>query len=357
MYNQRIDSIRNRMEQEQVEAFIINSPHNIFYLSGFKSSFGYIYITKEEALFLTDFRYIEPAKEQIADHLDVQETERRPIAESLRKFVSGQKRLAFESNHTTFSDYQLLEKHLADLVELVPAKGWPEEDRKIKDSGEIASISIAQKIAEQALQETLNHIKPGVTEKKISRILENYLYDYGAEGLAFPIIVVSGSRASLPHGVPSDKEIAEGELITIDLGCKYQGYCSDMTRTFGIRTVEEDQRKIYNIVLEAQEKAITGVIAGKRAADLDKISRDHITEAGYGPYFGHGLGHSLGIEVHEAPSLSPSSEDLIKENMVITVEPGIYIPGLTGVRIEDLLVVKEFGHINLTAMTKELIIL
>lgn len=357
MHNKRIENIRQRMRTENADAFIIKNQNNLFYLSGFKSSFGYVYITQEEALFLTDFRYLEPAKDQIGDHLAVTEVERKPIAEGLRKFIGQHKTLAFESNDVSYTEYESLQKHLSDLVEFIPAKGWVEEFRKIKEQPEIDQIAAAQKIAEKALAETLNFLKPGVAEKKIARIIENFLYDFGAEGLAFPTIVVSGQRASLPHGVPSEKEIAKGELVTIDLGCKYNGYCSDMTRTFAIGSIEEKQRKIYNVVLEAQKNAIAEIMAGKMAADIDQISRKYIAEAGYGSYFGHGLGHSLGIEVHEAPALSPSSEEMIKENMVVTVEPGIYIPGFTGVRIEDLLVVKENGYLNLTEMNKELIIL
>ena len=357
--NSRILKLMTLMKEQNAESFLIKNQNNVFYLSGLKSSNAFIYIYKDEAYFLTDFRYLEAAEKELKGLFQIRDLERKNISHSINKITgsSAKVRMAFEINDVTYFEYKALTEELYNNIALLPSENWVENLRKIKDLEEISFIKEAQKISEKALREALNYIQPGVKEIKIKRIVENFMYDYGAEDLAFNTIVASGKRGSLPHAVPSDNTISEGDFVTIDMGCKYQGYCSDMTRTFAIRNVEENKRKIYNIVSKAQKAALEAVKAGVSAREIDKISRDIIEEAGYGQYFGHGLGHSLGIEVHEAPSFSPLSKDNIEENMVMTIEPGVYIPDSFGVRIEDLVVVKKDGLENLTEFEKDLIIL
>lgn len=357
--NKRIIKLMQLMKKAETEAFLINNPKNIFYLSGLKSSNAYILIYKEEAYFFTDFRYIEEAEKKVKGLFGLIDLAGKSVAYWINKIIANNQevKLSFESNFVTYFDYKSLLVDLNKNITLKPSENWIENFRKIKDSEEISFITKAQRIAEKALTETMNFIVIGEKEIRIKRILENYLYDFGAEDLAFATIVAAGERGSLPHGVPSDNKIKEGDFVTIDMGCKFSGYCSDMTRTFALGSVEEYKRKIYNTVLKAQEAALEEIKAGKATRDIDRISRKIIEDEGFGEHFGHGLGHSLGIQVHEAPSFSPSSKEVLEENMVMTVEPGIYIPDYCGVRIEDLVVIKKDGIVNLTKMEKDLTIL
>ena len=357
--NKRILKLMYRMKEEGIESFLIKNSNNVFYLSGVKSSNAWVLIYKEEAWFLTDFRYLEVAEKELKGLFQVIDMERKSISHSINKIIGYQPdvKMGFEINDITYFEYKALSEELNKNIILHPSEGWVEKLRRIKDEEEISFIKEAQKISEKALRETMNYIREGEKEIKIQRILENFLFDFGAEDLAFKTIVAAGKRGSLPHAVPSENKILDGDFVTIDMGCKYFGYCSDMTRTFAVGNVEEYKRKIYNIVSKAQNAALKEIKAGKSARDIDKISRDIIESEGYGQYFGHGLGHSLGIEVHEAPSFSPLSKDYLEENMIMTVEPGIYIPGSCGLRIEDLVVVKKDGIENLTEMEKDLIIL
>jgi len=227
----------------------------------------------------------------------------------------------------------------------------------IKNEHEIECISKAAALGDQCFSYILGYMEPGMSEKQVAAEIERFLYENGAEGLAFETICVSGERGCLPHGEPSDKLIQKGELITLDFGAIIGGYCGDMTRTVAIGSVSEEQRRIYEIVLEAQLTAIDFIKAGVRCFDADKIARDIITKAGYGEDYPHGLGHGVGKEVHEAPTLNAKSEEILESNMVITIEPGIYIPNKLGVRIEDLAIVTDSGIINKVESRKELIIL
>lgn len=357
--NKKIIKIMKYMKSINIDSFLIRNPRNVFYLSGLKSSNACIIINKENIYFVTDFRYLETAKKNLQGIFKVIDFAKRSLPECINEIIGNHQNinLAFEADYITYFDYMDLEEKLNKNIKLHPAEKCIEDFRKIKDEDEISFITKAQRISEKALKETMNFIAVGEEEIKIKRILENYLYDFGAEGLAFETIVAAGTRGSLPHGVPSNNIIKDGDFVTIDMGCKFSGYCSDMTRTFALGSVEEYKRKIYNTVLKAQKAALEKIQAGKITGDIDKISREIIEDAGFGQYFGHGLGHSLGIQVHESPSFSPSSKEILEENMVMTVEPGIYIPDCCGVRIEDLVVVKKEGIVNLTEMEKDLIIL
>ncbi len=357
--NKRILKVIGWLSEEGLDCFLIKNPKNVFYLSGLKSSNAWILIYKNKAWFITDFRYIEIAKKELSDFFEIEDLDRKSISYTLNKIIgfNSDIKMGFETHNLTYFEYKSLSEELNKNIALHPTEEGVERFRRIKDYQEISFIKEAQKISERALTETMNFIQQGQEEKKIQRILEKYLFDFGAEDLAFKTIVAAGKRGSLPHAVPSNYKIKEGDFVTIDMGCKYFGYCSDMTRTFAVGNVEEYKRKIYNIVLKAQNVALKEIKAGKLTKDIDKISRDIIETEGFGQYFGHGLGHSLGIEVHEAPSFSPLSKDILEEDMVMTVEPGIYIPNSFGLRIEDLVVVKKDGIENLTEMKKDLIIL
>ncbi|MDD4200021.1 MAG: M24 family metallopeptidase [Eubacteriales bacterium] len=227
----------------------------------------------------------------------------------------------------------------------------------IKNSDEILKILKAEALGDKCFEHILGYIRPGITEKQVSEEIEKTLFSLGAERLAFDTICVSGINSNQPHGVPSDKVIEEGDLVTMDFGAVYQGFCGDMTRTVGIGFLSDEQKHVYDTVLKAQKAAIDICKAGIRCDDIDKAARNLIDDAGFGGYFIHTTGHGLGREVHEAPRLGTGSEDILAENMVVTIEPGIYIPDKFGVRIEDLAIITEFGIINATNSTKDLIIL
>lgn len=231
------------------------------------------------------------------------------------------------------------------------------ESNVIKNDKEIEIISRAAALGDLCFSHILGFIKPGMREREVAAEIERFLFENGAEGLAFPTICVSGERSCLPHGEPSDKLIEKGEFLTLDFGAVIDGYCADMTRTVAIGSVTPEMRRVYNTVLEAQLAAIDFIKAGVRCFDADKVARDIIADAGYGEYFVHGLGHGVGKQVHEAPTLNSKSKEVLAENMVITIEPGIYITDRFGVRIEDLAIVTESGIINKVKSAKELIIL
>ena len=232
-----------------------------------------------------------------------------------------------------------------------------EEIRAVKDDTELSAIAMAEKIGDRAFSYILGEIKPGVSEKEIALKLELKMRELGASGLSFDTIVVSGERTSMPHGEPSDKLIENGDFVTMDFGCIFNGYCSDMTRTVAVGSVTDEQRDIYNVVLRAQKTTCDAIKAGMKGSEVDAVARKIISDAGYGECFGHGLGHGVGLEIHEAPTANTRSEEILKPKMLVTIEPGIYIPKKFGVRIEDLSIVTENGIINLTGSEKELIIL
>ena len=240
---------------------------------------------------------------------------------------------------------------------LVETEHIIEKQRMIKDQEEISSLEKACEITDNCFQYILTYIKPGMTERQIADEIEEY-YKKRTEGLSFETIVASGENTSKPHAVPTDRKIQENDIITIDMGCKVNGYCSDMTRTFFVgNEISDKQKEIYDIVLEANKMAIKQVKAGMKCSDLDKVARDYIASKGYGDNFGHGLGHGIGLEIHEAPTVSPAGDIILEENMLITIEPGIYIDGFSGVRIEDDVIVKKDGCVVLNKSNKELIMI
>jgi Xaa-Pro aminopeptidase len=338
----------------KVDGVFIYSDVNRNYITGFTGDDSYIVVTSSNAVFITDSRYTEQAENQVVD-FQVKDHEGKliPYITGLIRSL-GIQRLGFESSNMIYDMYVELKKELAE-IEFVSLEGAVENLRQIKDEGEVEKIARAQLIADEAFTHILGFIKPGMTEKEIGLELEFYMRKKGASGLSFDSIVASGKRSSLPHGTATSKTVEKGDFLTLDFGCVYDGYCSDMTRTVVIGRATERQKELYSIVLEANNTALMYVKPGITGAELDEIARKVIENKGYGKYFGHSLGHGVGMMIHELPHISKKNCQPIKPGMIITDEPGIYIPGYGGVRIEDLLLVTEDGCRVLSKSTKELI--
>ena len=350
--------MENRIKKVMTELesgvwFLVTDRRNVRYLSGFTGTSGYVLLGDGKAYFITDFRYTEQAKSQ-CPHLEVV-THGQNVWDLVSSLTAKAKELLVEENQITLSMYKELQEKVK--AEVKGTKGRVEKLRIVKDATEIALIKKAAQITDEAFEEICGMIKPGVTEKQISQELEFAMMRKGASHVAFDFIVASGVRGALPHGVASDKVIQSGEFVTMDIGAVYEGYYSDMTRTVAVGPLDERLQEIYNIVLHAQEESLKAVEAGKSCREIDKIARDIISAAGYGDYFGHGLGHGVGLDIHEEPRVSPFGEEILKENMIITIEPGIYLPRIGGVRIEDLVLVETAGASRLSLSSKELIVL
>ena len=353
---QRIKKLRSKLEKKELDALLINNAQNRQYLTGFTGTAGVVLITKTTAQLITDFRYTEQAEEEAVDYEIIKQGDNK--LETINQLLKeeGITKLGIEAEEISYQQYLQYQDKLD--VELVATTDLVKSLRKVKDETEVDKISQAVKITDNAFEEIREQLEVGAIEREIALEIEFAQKKQGATKNAFDFIVASGKRGAMPHGVASDKEIEAGDLVTMDFGCVYQGYHSDMTRTV---IVGDDptakQEKIYNIVLEAQETAIEAIEPGKTGAEIDKVARDIIEEAGYGANFGHGLGHSVGLEIHENPRLSRKDETVLKPGMVVTVEPGIYIPDWGGIRIEDIVVVTDDGCQILTESPKELLVL
>ncbi|MFW8052451.1 M24 family metallopeptidase [Vagococcus fluvialis] len=352
---QRITNLREKMKAENITSFLVTSPYNLRYLTGFTGTTGLALIGLEEAFFITDFRYTEQAAEQCVGYEVVKNV--GPILEVVADLVEkkGMTNLAFEESFVPFKQYVDLETLLE--VDLIPVSGMIEELREVKDQSEIEIVEKACEIADKAFSHILTYIKPGMTEIQVANELDFYMRSLGASGVSFETIVASGLRSAMPHGVASDKVIEEGDFITIDFGCYYQGYVSDMTRTISLGEPSEKLKEIYEIVREAQQKVLDVAKPGMTGIELDAVARDYIASKGYGEAFGHSTGHGIGLEIHEGPNVSKLAEKAFVPGNIITNEPGIYLPGIGGVRIEDDMLVTENGIKTLTHSKKELIIL
>jgi len=340
------------------EALLIESPAKRFYFTGFNSSAGALIVSRMKSTFFIDFRYFEKAKETISS-CDVA-LSFRPN-EELAAFCkeNGITRLYLETESTSIARKTRLIAALegVEISEDGKFEQIIEDLRAIKSDEELSYIRKAQQMTDETFSYILPLIQPGKTERELMLEMEFYLRRLGSEGISFDFIVVSGKNSSLPHGVPTGKKIEAGDFITMDFGAVYNGYRSDMTRTVAVGAVSEEQKRVYNTVLEAQRLALEAIRPGIPCNEIDRIAREHIYNAGYEGCFGHGLGHSVGIEIHEAPAFSPRCETILQPGMVITVEPGIYLEGKFGVRIEDMIYVTEDGCLNLTKSNKDLIIL
>lgn len=334
---------------------IITSDINRRYFTGMKSSAGTLVVFEDNAYLIIDFRYIEKAQKTVKNCEVVLQGK---LYEQISKLVKihNARKISIESENITVSQLETLRDKLNceidssnDLSELIKSI------RVIKSDEEIKYVTKAQRIAEKGYEYILNYAKAGRTEREIQLNLDYYMLSHGAEALSFDTIALSGKNTSLPHGVPSDKLVEYNEFVLLDFGATVNGWHSDMTRTFCVGEPDDEMKKVYDVVLDAQMKALSEVRAGLTGVELDKFARDVIDNAGYGNCFGHALGHGVGMEIHEAPTASTSCQNILEENMIVTVEPGIYIPDKFGVRIEDFVVVTSDGCKNLTLSPKMLL--
>ena len=392
-----MDRVYNLMKKMRMNAVILTDGYNIHYLSGYSGHTGMALITMKHKRILTDSRYTEQVTIEAPEFecIDIKsdgyaKTINRLLCEEFFACVEGDKdlstqsdnnvssapkevenscktcantvctrntiRVGFENEDISYKQFKTFLDVLDDRIGLMPIGDKINELRIIKSKEEIEKITMAEHIGDMAFSYVKDLIKPGMTEVEVALLLENYMRSHGVSGLSFDTIAASGRNSSLPHAVPTDKKLEEGDFLTMDFGCIYKGYCSDMTRTVFIGKEPSDkQKQVYEIVLKAQLAALDMIKPGVSCYEVDKCARDIIRDAGYGDYFGHGLGHSVGLFIHEEPRFSPKCKDILESGMVITVEPGIYLPGEFGVRIEDLVVVTEDGYRNLAESPKELI--
>ncbi|AJH78967.1 M24 family metallopeptidase [Heyndrickxia coagulans] len=351
----KLEKLRETFPQAGIDGLLITSPYNRRYMSNFTGTTGIVLISGEAAKFITDFRYVEQASKECEGYEIVQH--QGPVEQEVAKQVEamGIKRLGFEQDHMSYALFKTYEGLLD--AELVPVSGLVENLRLIKTDEEIKILKEAADIADAAFKHILDFLKPGVTELEVSNELEFFMRKCGATASSFDTIVASGLRSAMPHGVATDKVIEKGDLVTMDYGALYKGYCSDITRTVAVGEPSGQLKKIYNIVLESQLLAVQNIKPGMSGIEADAISRDYIARKGYGDAFGHSLGHGIGLEIHEGPNLSMRSAYTLEPGMVVTIEPGIYVPGVGGVRIEDDTVITENSNELLTHSAKELIIL
>jgi len=335
--------------EAELDQMLVTELVNVRYLTGFGGTNGACVCGPETRVFLTDFRYTERAEAEIDgwDVVTVRDDWLAGIAEHLTGTVG------FEDDHTSVRLIEKLKEKLADGVELKAAGGAVEKLRRVKDAAELAAIAAAAELADEIWRWSLERGLGGRSERDVAAAAEARMRELGSEP-SFPTIVAAGANGALPHAEPGERTIEEGELVVFDMGAKLDGYCSDGTRTYAVGEPGEEGRRVYELVLRAQAAALEAIAAGAKGEDVDSAARDPIAEAGHGDRFGHGLGHGVGLEVHEGPRLSQRSDDVLSAGEVVTVEPGVYLPGRLGVRIEDLVVVTADGHRNLSGLPKEL---
>lgn len=336
-----------------LDAFLISDIYTVRYFSGFTGTNGLILVTPTQGWFFTDFRYREQAAKQVTNFTIVESS--RDIGETIIEFVKKHSLTTLGCETGTLTHNQFLRlKNTLGAIKLVPITGASATLRIKKSEAEIKHLSKACEINKRAFREIKTKIKPGMSEREVKTMLEMALLKNGADKIGFDTIVASGWRGALPHGVASTKKIKSGELVTIDFGCVVDGYNSDETITIAVGKLNAKQRMIHRVVSEAQQRAIQAAKPGAKCANIDAAAREYITANGYGEYFGHALGHGVGLEVHEYPVLSPHSKDVLAEGMVFTIEPGIYIPKFGGVRVEDVFVCTKNGVKKLTKLPKSL---
>lgn len=350
-----VGSVQAQLKAHELDAMILFSPVNIRYLSRFYITDGAVVITENDAVMFTDSRYIEAAALQ-TDEMRVELFDRRKtLTACLTETLRGFSRIGAEEYSLAHGDWLSWEKKLN--CKFTPAEEILTELRKCKNPYEIESITEAQRIAEAALDKVLGILHPGMSERELAAELTYQMQLLGGEGNSFDPIAVTGKKSSMPHGVPGEEQICSGDFVTMDFGCLKNGYCSDMTRTVAVGYATDEMKRVYDTVLEAQLAGIEMARAGVTGAQVHNSAAEVIEKAGYGAFFGHGFGHSVGLEIHEAPNASPTNEKPLPAGAVITAEPGIYLPGKYGVRIEDMLFLTETGNINLTKAPKELLII
>ncbi|MFS9053578.1 M24 family metallopeptidase [Streptococcus infantis] len=352
--NKRVQAFLDKMQEKELDGIIINNLKNVYYLTGFWGSNGTVFISRDRQILVTDARYIIAAKQEVTGfEIFAERDELATIAKIAKDMDLSQ--IGFE-DEISVSYYHRMQTAFEGM-ELLPQSQFVEALRMIKDETEIATIRKACSISDQAFHDALEFIKPGKTEIEIANFLDFRMRELGAAGLSFDTILASGINSSKPHAHPMHKPVELGEAITMDFGCLYEHYVSDMTRTVYLGHVSDEQAEIYNTVLKANQALIDQAKDGLGFRDFDKIPRDIIVEAGYGEYFTHGIGHGIGLDIHEEPYFSQTSTEVIKSGMVLTDEPGIYIEGKYGVRIEDDILITDTGCEVLTLAPKELIVI
>jgi Xaa-Pro aminopeptidase len=355
--NARVTALRVALAENNCDAFISFSPPANEYLAGFRGSTSAVIVTPDDAIFVFDFRYRELAQETVKlFQLEECNTGLEKCV-ALRLEQLGVRRVAFDSTVLTVEQHVILASH-AQSLDWLPLPRIVSNLRQVKDAGEIARIQAANDLAEGVLADLLPTLREGTVEREFAAQMEFEFKRRGASGPSFSPIVLFGPRTSLPHGVPGDNTLKPGDVVLLDFGCILDGYCSDLTRTFVFANIPGAWfSDIYEVTLRAQLAALEAIRPGARCADVDAVARDIITEAGYGDFFGHGLGHGVGLEIHEAPRLNRIAEAVLAEGNIVTVEPGIYLPGKGGVRIEDIVAVTSDGCRILSRTPKELKVL
>lgn len=351
-----IARIQQKLTEKGLDAVLITDEKNQRYATGFPFTDGAVIVRRDRAFLITDSRYIEAAEKAAGGCCEVQMYDKEhPRTQRMKDALAGVERLGAEESRLSYREYAELEKTLG--LPLLPAQEIFSALRAAKNEEELCCMRQAQAISEKALEEVLSLIRPGMTEREVAAELVYRMLRHGSEGNSFDPIVVTGKKTSMPHGVPGDEVIQPGDFVTMDFGCIKGGYCSDMTRTVAIGSATEEMRHIYAVVLEAQLAGIAAARAGVLGCEIDGAARKVIADAGYGAYFGHGFGHSLGLDIHETPGANMSSKTPMPVGAVVSAEPGIYIPGKFGVRIEDVMILRENGAEIITKAPKELLIL
>ncbi|MFA6469814.1 MAG: Xaa-Pro peptidase family protein [Bacteroidota bacterium] len=353
-YHRRIAALRNEFRSLKLDAFMTSALPTMQYLCGYSGSNGLLIVDNRSTHFFTDFRYQEYIQSAVT--ADAKIIGKGSLAQVAAKkgLFSSFKKIAIEQDRMTLAEFVFLKKIISP-GKFVLTSGIVEQLRVVKDHWETVALKRAFAISDRVFHQLLGVIKPGMNELEISAEISSLHKKNGAENDAFDVIVASGVRGSLPHGTATEKKIHPGEFITLDFGCIFGGYHSDMTRTICVGKPSAEMKKVYRTVLESQQKACDAVRSGIPAKSLDRIARQHIAAKGYGKYFGHSLGHGVGLEIHEMPRIAPKSKDILEAGNVITIEPGIYLPGRFGVRIEDTVIVTAKGSEVLTRSPKELI--
>jgi Xaa-Pro aminopeptidase len=350
----RIKKIRDILKDKDLDGLMLTGEVSRRYASGMRTSAGVVLFTPEANIYITDFRYTEAAKMKLDGLFTIeQNTAERKASAIVKEYMGKGKRLGVEADVLTLKSAEGWKKEYT----LIPAEDGIQTLRAVKDRDEIEAMRQAQRIAEKTFTEILPLLRPGMTERAVCAEIIYRLIKNGAEKPSFDPIVASGPNSSMPHAVPTGRALEHGDFVTLDFGCVYMGYCSDMTRTVALGEADEEMRKVYQLVLDAQAAGIAAAKAGAIGKDIDGAARKVIADAGYGDCFGHGFGHGLGLEVHESPNANVTEEKALPAGAVISAEPGVYLPGRFGVRIEDVVVLTETGCENLMAAPKDLIII
>ncbi|NUN70198.1 MAG: aminopeptidase P family protein [Bacteroidetes bacterium] len=356
IFSRRLTALRSALKPKRCDAFITSHAASLRYLCGYTGSNGLLIVSPSSSLFLTDFRYREMMQTEVA-------AGRKRIAKgSLIQFavktgaVDGLRRIAFEKDHLTVASFETVRACIGPK-RVILTSGIVESLRAVKDNTELQSLTAAFDISDKVFRHVLGIVRPGMTELELSAEISYKHKQLGAENDSFDVIVASGIRGALPHGTATDKKLAPREFITLDFGCLYRGYHSDMTRTICLGRPTPEMKNVYAIVKDAQQRGCDRVRSGVKAKTVDAAARRTIAAKGYGKFFGHSLGHGVGLDIHELPRIAPKSSDILRNGNVVTIEPGIYLPGRFGIRIEDTVIVRDHGCEVLTASPKELIII